>query len=170
MSDVEVAGLPRRVRRRRRRAAITLGVLVLFLAGSFWYAWSYWNSGHPSATSASPTPTCRESARVAPEKIEVDVYNSTNRQGLATRTARKLRARGYTIARIANDPRKGETIKGTAVIRYGKKGAERAKSLRHVVPGAKMHRGDRSGARVELVLGLKFEDLGPEPAPRCPTS
>ena len=158
MSHVEPAD--ERTRSRRRRTTITLVVTVLGLFFAFWYAYSYYRADLSTASS-DPTTTATPCATyVSPEKITLNVYNSTNRTGLAARTAKSLRQRGFRIDAIANDPL-DKTIKGVAQIRYGKAGAARSKTVKAVVPGAKRVRDKRKGKQVDVVLGRKFSSLAP---------
>ena len=61
-------------------------------------------SVHPTVTSSpsqSATPTATATA-VNPASVTVDVLNGTQRAGLATALANKLKADGYTIKKIGN--------------------------------------------------------------------
>ena len=50
-------------------------------------------------TSPSPTPTA---STFAPAKVTVHVQNGTNRQGLARKTATKIRDEGYQVTTVNN--------------------------------------------------------------------
>lgn len=146
-----------RLRSRRRRAAITLGVVVALLLGAFWYAYSYVRG----ATGSTPTPsaTCT-TAPPAATAVTVNVYNGTSRSGLAATTAEQVKKRGFTVAKVANDPLK-RSPKGTAEIRFGKSGAKQAAQVAALVAGSTKVQDSRKNATVDLVLGAKFTSLVP---------
>lgn len=161
-----------RLRARRRRAAITLAVVVLVLLGAFWYAYSYVRGA--SGASSTPSPTCTTAAP-STATVTVNVYNGTTRSGLAASTAEQVKKRGFTVAKVANDPLK-KSPKGTAEIRFGKSGAKQADQIAALVAGSTKVQDSRKDATVDLVLGAKFTSLAPAPGasgkaalPTCPT-
>lgn len=156
MSHIE--SVDEHTRSRRRRTTITLIVTVLGLFFAFWYAYSYYRADLSEASSDPKTTAAPCTAYVPPERITLNVYNSTNRTGLAARTAKSLRQRGFKINAVANDPL-DKNVKGVAQIRFGKAGAGRAKTVKAVVPGAKRVRDKRNGKKVDLVLGRKYSSL-----------
>ncbi len=167
-----------RRRRQRRRALITIGVVLLGLFFAFWYALSYYQGDANSAQpQAAPGPTCRtpDPDEITPEQVEVLVLNATNRTGLAAKTGRDLEARGFVVTGAENDEsgRKAPTV---AEVRYGPKGKAQARLVRSVLPkGTKLHNDKRKGADVDVVLGKKYTKLRPQPTPSpgtlplCPT-
>lgn len=159
-------------RSRRRRALVTLVVIVLMLFSAFWYAYSYYQaSGRPSAL---PTTTCPpKPGAKKPASITVNVYNATDRNGLAARTATALRQRGFKVSTVANDPLQ-KTVAGPAEVRHGRSGAAAGKVVAALVKGAKSIQDGRPDASVDLVLGEKFTALvpvarKPPPATKQPT-
>jgi hypothetical protein len=175
MSYVE-SGAPTSTRRaRRRRALITMGVVALLLFFAFWYAYSYYSaSGKPTAI---PTATCTRTTAPTPATVTVNVYNATDRNGLAAKTAAEVRRRGFKVATVANDPLQ-RTVAGTAEVRYGPSGAAGGKLVLALVRGAKAHPDGRTDASVDLVLGNKFTALAvvpkakpaPKPIPKPSTT
>lgn len=148
-------------RSRRRRAAITLSIAVLVLFFAFWYALSYYNASNDPARTASPA--CNTAiAGVKAKDVTINVYNATNRTGLAAATARTLRDRGIRVATVANDPL-NKTIKGTAEVRHGKSGLAAAKAVLPLVPGAKRVQDGRADGTVDIVLGNAFKALAASP-------
>lgn len=116
-----------------------------------------------------------------PATVTVNVYNATDRSGLARTTADELKARKFGIGAVANDPL-GKTVAGTAEIRYGVSGADNAKLLRYYAPKAKLVQDKRTDATVDLVLGAKWNAVPPQkavdaalakpvesPGPGCPS-
>lgn len=94
-------------------------------------------------------------------KVSVNVYNASDVSGLASRTARQLRDRGFKVAKIANDPT-GRTVSGVGEIRYGPKAAKRAQLLALYVPGAELVALDRPGLKVDLAMGDGFTGVAPQ--------
>ena len=146
--------------RRRRRTLIVLGTVLLGLFFAFWYALSYYQA-ESTAGSRSPSPTCRpyDPDAVTPDKTTVNVYNATNRNGLAASVSKSLEARGFVIGKVANDPskRKAPTV---AEVRHGPGGEAQAKLLLSALPkGATAVADERKGATVDLALGAKFTTL-----------
>ncbi|HET7822791.1 MAG TPA: LytR C-terminal domain-containing protein [Ornithinibacter sp.] len=160
--------------RRKRRQLIVLGVVVLGLFFAFWYAWSYYQADSSARASRPPAATCApyDPKVVTPETTRVNVYNASDRVGLAGSVARSLRERGFVIAKVANDPSSRKAPK-VAEIRYGAKGEAQAKLLRTTLPkGTTLVKDQRKVATVDLALGAKYTTLAPVPTttamPMCP--
>ena len=160
--------------RRKRRQLIVLGVVVLGLFFAFWYAWSYYQADNSARASRPPAASCApyDPNVVTPETTRVNVYNASDRVGLAGSVARSLRERGFVIAKVANDPSSRKAPK-VAEIRYGAKGEAQAKLLRSTLPkGTTLVKDKRKVATVDLALGAKYTTLAPVPTttamPMCP--
>jgi hypothetical protein len=160
--------------RRKRRQLIVLGVVVLGLFFAFWYAWSYYQADNSARASRPPAATCApyDPDVVTPETTRVNVYNASDRVGLAGSVARSLRERGFVIAKVANDPSSRKAPK-VAEIRYGVRGEAQAKLLRSTLPkGTTLVKDKRKVATVDLALGAKYTTLAPVPTttamPMCP--
>jgi hypothetical protein len=148
-------------RSRRRRAAVTLSIAVLLLFFAFWYALSYYRASTDPERTASPA--CQTAiAAVRAKDVTINVYNATNRTGLAATTAKKLRDEGIRVATVANDPL-NKTIRGTAEVRHGKSGLAAAKAVLPLVPGAKRVQDGRADGTVDIVLGDAFKALAASP-------
>ena len=171
MSYIVESGASRSRRSRRRRALITLSLVVLMLFFAFWYAYSYYRTSS-QPTAAAPAAVCATAAAPAkaaaprPADITVNVYNATDRDGLAGKTASDLRERGFEVATVTNDPLQRD-VAVPAEVRYGKAGAAKAKVVLGLVKGAKPVRDARTDASVDLVLGTKFTALV-KPAKQAP--
>jgi hypothetical protein len=160
--------------RKKRRQLIVLGVVVLGLFFAFWYAWSYYQADNSARASRPPAATCApyDPDVVTPETTRVNVYNASDRVGLAGSVARSLRERGFVIAKVANDPSSRKAPK-VAEIRYGARGEAQAKLLRSTLPkGTTLVKDKRKVATVDLALGAKYTTLAPVPTttamPMCP--
>ena len=168
MSYIVEAGASTSRRARRRRALITLGVVALMLFLAFWYAYSYYQaSSAPKAT--PPAATCTaQAAAPTPGTTTVNVYNATQRRGLAAATAAQVRKRGFKVSTVANDPLQ-KTVKGPAEVRFGRVGAGRGALVLALVKGAKAVVDARTDGSVDLVLGNTFSALAP-PAKTTPAA
>lgn len=91
-----------------------------------------------------------------PDSVVVNVYNSTQRGGLAGTTAQELSQRGFRINKVENDPL-GVSLRGVGEIRYGPNGADNARLLAFYFPGAVLVDDGRSGPRVDISVGRGFE-------------
>ena len=165
MTYIVESGASSSRRARRRRALITLAVVALMLFFAFWYAYSYYR--HSDQHHAAATPSCTQKpAAVTPAEVTLNVYNATNRAGLAAKTADQVRKRGFKVSTVANDPLQ-RTIAGTAEVRYGVSGLADSKLVLALVKGAKAVRDARPDSSVDLVLGDKFGALtAPPKTPR----
>lgn len=146
---------------------ILVGIFVLFAIG-FGISLIFRGGDAPQAdpaqsVMAQPLPcetTMVNPAEVLPisSKVKVSVYNSTNKIGLAGDTAKVLKARGFLINEVGNDPM-SKNVQGVAEIRYGPKGAARAQLLAFHLPGAVLVQDNRSGKIVDVAIGAAFIKL-----------
>ena len=151
--------------RRQRRSVIVICVVLLALAGAFYYASTYFR-----ATAPQPGP-CTTEAVVAPLRtsdVSLNVYNATNRKGLAAAASKTAIDRGFKVKAVGNDPKKA-TIKQTAQVRFGPAGEASAKLVIAHVPGAVGVNDKRDGDTVDLVLGNAWKSFGPVPVVVTPT-
>jgi hypothetical protein len=122
-----------------------------------WWPWPPWKADPAPASAPVPCPTPVVSA--APGgKVSVTVLNSTRQRGLAAKTAAELQKRGFTIAKIGNDPERG-SVTGPALVRHGPGGLLPARTVAAQVDGAELAPDDRKGEAVELALGEAFNGL-----------
>lgn len=165
MSYIVESGASTSRRTRRRRALVTLALVALMLFFAFWYAYSYYRQ--PTRHSATPTTTCTATAKgpLKPSSVTVNVYNATDRSGLAAKTATEVRKRGFTVSTVANDPLQ-KTVTGPAEVRYGKTGAAGGALVLKLVKGAKAVHDSRTDSSVDLVLGRRFTALAAAPKPK----
>ena len=114
---------------------------------------------------------------MTPQKTTVNVYNATNRNGLAASVSKGLEARGFVIGKVANDPskRKAPPI---AEVRHGPVGKVQAQLVLSALPkGATVVADKRKAAVVDVALGAKShaavrdeDELPMCPAPSPPSS
>ncbi|MEZ5118057.1 MAG: LytR C-terminal domain-containing protein [Candidatus Nanopelagicales bacterium] len=147
---------------------VILAMLVLFTAG-FGLSFILFrdSSSTDEATDASSGPSALPCTTVTvipgtglpkPGQVTTNVYNSTDISGLAGRTSEELKARGFVIGKVANDPL-SKTITGTAEIRYGAKGQDGATLMRYYIPKAVLVQDDRTDATIDTVLGEAFQKV-----------
>lgn len=146
---------------------VLLFAVVLFVAG-FGVAW-FLRGGSPlgggSSAEPSPEPLPCETVTVVPGnglprpgQVTTNVYNATDRVGLAAETAAELKRRGFGIATIANDPL-GKRVRKPAEIRHGAQGADAALLMSFYIPGSVLVPDDRTDATIDTVLGQRFDGL-----------
>lgn len=156
----------------RRALAVLLGIAVLVGAGvaAYWYlmkpdvASTSTRCVTPSPGASAGASSATKPPSIAPEKVTVNVYNTTTRAGLAGRTASELRSRGFKVDKVGGDP-KGSEVAGVAELRFGAKGAAKASTLNAHVGSTKSVRDKRKDGSVDLVLGATYKRLrSPEQA------
>jgi LytR cell envelope-related transcriptional attenuator len=146
-----------RVRRRRRKIA-TISVTAAVLVGAAAYGvTSLVSPTHPAVAAAAKCATVRQQVPAAAQ-ITVNVYNSTNRKGLAAATAVQLKQRGFTIGQVTNDPLKAHLTQA-AQVRGGTTGQADMRVVAAEVPGTQYQADTRTDRSVDLVLGTAFTAL-----------
>lgn len=150
--------LPRaRYRRRRALPALVLLLGLSVLAGVVWLR--VLDRVDAGATPAAAGCGTRPGTAVD-SRVELRVYNSTAREGLARSVSEQLRGRGFVVIATANDPLIDlRDVRGSAEVRYGPRGAKQAELVRRQVPGAKLFRDAREDAVVDLALGPAYKRL-----------
>ncbi|WP_406284909.1 LytR C-terminal domain-containing protein [Embleya sp. NBC_00896] len=141
--------------------AIVVGLVVLATAG-----WGVYHFTSDEGTKAVACPSPTASAPVAapaaqlpePATITLNVYNATKRTGLAKTVADALKARGFTIGKVANDPL-NQPIAATAEIRHGFPGSTPSKVVAAQVAGSTNKEDQRTDSTVDLVIGDAWTDL-----------
>jgi hypothetical protein len=167
------SGASARARARRRRSLITIAVLLLALFFAFWFALSYYRNATNEPKAATPTATCApaDPKAITPANTRINVYNTTNRAGLAASVGKQLTARGFVVVKVANDPA-SRTLKAPLQIHYGPAGKPYAELLaRQTGKGTVLVTDKRSSSIIDVVLGPTYAALGPAPKaplPPCP--
>ena len=96
-----------------------------------------------------------------PSEIQINVYNTTWKEGLASEAAAALRDRRFIVSNVGNDPIRSFLPNDVAVIRFGPDGLDAAKVLQTHLPGARMQQDERTTKDIDLVLGNGYADLLP---------
>ena len=123
-------------------------------------------SAAPSGSAAAAAPAVAAFAALVPgavpkpAAVTVNVYNATNRAGLAGQTAAELKKRGFAIGKIGNAPAALENkVPGSAQVTGGKAGAAMMTLLGTEVTGSHPVTDKRNDTTVDLVLGNGFSTL-----------
>jgi hypothetical protein len=157
------------------RTAIVLGLLAVAVVVAFNWGWQQLTQpfGSEDTAATSATPTCTPApeavaALPAPDRITVNVYNASGRSGVAASTAEALRAEGFRIGAVDNDPL-GKRLDGVGEIRSAPKAKNRVDQLQRFVPGTVWVQDDRPGRNIDFAVGASFTELArPEPPPENP--
>lgn len=89
-------------------------------------------------------------------KINLNVFNSTTRPGLARSVADEFKGRKFVVGTVSNT----QTIfRGVAQVISGAAGQSAAFSVQRNVPGSDYFQDDRSDASVDLVLAGDYKEL-----------
>ena len=146
--------------RRRRRQTITFLVLVAIVLSiglvGLTYYYGLWGGSDDSGARSCPTGP----GLPPPGEVSMNVYNGSDRSGLALRASQALDKRKFRVGDVANDPQQ-QQIRGTAVIRHGAEGTLAAKTVAaHLKGKPRLEQDDeRTGDIVDLVLGAKYAGL-----------
>ena len=138
-----------------------LVLLLLIATGAVGYAVYSGAIGGPEEVDLATLPPCGPVVKApAPEKVHVNVYNATDRRGLAAQVAGRLDRRGFDVRRVDNDPL-GRTVTGEAEVRHGDAGVAAARTVAAQVGTVVAVPDGRPGGSVDLVLGADFTELVP---------
>lgn len=175
---------PRPDRRHRRRRSpvvsivlVAVGMVVLFGAGFGLSVIIRGASGGTDAggNSTAPVPTATSETSEPcvtvtvvpgaelpnPSQVTTNIYNSTDRAGLAATTAEELQARGFIIGTIDNDPLE-RAVSAPAEIRHGPAGESAAKLMAYYIPGALLVDDGRADATIDTALGQAYTTVAPQ--------
>ncbi|MFC8720951.1 LytR C-terminal domain-containing protein [Kitasatospora sp. NPDC057198] len=113
-----------------------------------------------SPASGAPAPVPSDTAVPQPAAVKVNVYNATDKSGLAARTADELRKRGFVVDKVGNAPAAlANKVPGTAQILSGPGGLGAATLLLSQVASATSTEDTRTDATVDFVIGDTFNAL-----------
>lgn len=136
------------------------------MLGSFAYAAAYFQgwvgNGAPTAEASSDCQVVTRAQALKASTVTINVYNATDRAGLAASVAKSLRTQGFKVAKVTNDPL-GKPIGGVGEVRHGPTGTAGATLAATRLSGAKVVPDGRTDNTVDLVLGNKFTALSVPP-------
>ena len=164
MSETNGTGPDPRRRRLRRRHTVTLTAVLALMLGTFGYAAAYMEGwvGHRGSTAAVACPLVPVVPGPKPQQIALNVYNATDEQGRATVVAKALHKRDFVVKTVANDPTYS-SVPGPAEVRFGTKGKAAADVVARPGQGRQAGGGHPDRPRVDLVIGMTFTQLVPQP-------
>jgi hypothetical protein len=146
-----------------RVRALLVVVTMAVLAATF-VVWAIMRDSQTKDDTATAR-RCAEGEKPAataipePKKLTINVYNDTDQRGLAKRVADHLKAEGFKVAKVAQDP-DPNVVKGTAEIRFGPKGLGGAYLLSAYFQKADMLPDtERNDDTVDVVLGQEFKQI-----------
>jgi hypothetical protein len=164
--------------KRRRRRMIMAGAAGLVLVGAGAYGVGSL-IGAPSQASAAGSCSAKANDAAAADaaladaqtvtvsvagqlpaaaQIKLNVYNSTNRRGLAAAAATVLKQRGFAVGKVTNDPLKAN-LTGAAEVRGASANALAMRVVAAEVIGSALRADGRTDGTVDLVLGAGFTAL-----------
>jgi hypothetical protein len=146
------------VRRRRRPGPwlAFLGVLVVFAVVVWWRVLG--TANRTDANACGPRPSAAI-ATMSTRSVQVRVYNSTDKDGLAKAVSDALTIRGFTVLTATNDPLQDRTVTGVGEIRYGQRGTQQALLLSFQFPGISMVADGRTDAVVDVAVGPGYQRI-----------
>jgi hypothetical protein len=108
--------------------------------------------------------------------VELNVFNGTDRNGLASKAAKDLRNRGFVILEIGNAEAE-DFQQGVALVRGSLDAQSEAVVLLAVLPGAEFRPDNRPDRSLDVILGSEYTKLAkkgreyapPEGTPECTT-
>ena len=118
------------------------------------------------AAGAEPTAPAAGALTVPPAQVTVDVLNATGTSGLAATAADALKADGFTIGDVGNDPGRVST----SVVRHGPDALEQARTVAAAVPGSVLQASDALAGKVQVVLGPGYTTVVPVQLPAAGTA
>ncbi|WP_030273184.1 LytR C-terminal domain-containing protein [Streptomyces sp. NRRL B-24484] len=113
-----------------------------------------------AAAGASPAPGATSTAVPQPQAVTVNVFNATDKSGLAARTAEELKKRGFTVGQVGNAPAAlDKKVPGTVQVISGPAGLGAATLLGSQVASATRTADARTDGTVDFVIGDSFAAL-----------
>jgi hypothetical protein len=116
-------------------------------------------AGEPTPEPTPPVEAApvADALTVPPASVAVDVLNGTGTSGLAATVAGLMRAQGFVVGDVGNEP---GTVNET-VVRHGPNALEQARTVAAAVPGAVLQPSDSIGDSVQLVVGPGYDTVVP---------
>ncbi len=154
----------RAVTSRRIRHGVVLVLLVGLLGAAAFTAVGI-NRGDIRIAALEPTPRPTETCPAGPfdyqdpSSVTVNVYNSTDIEGLAGTAAGQLRERAFVVAEVGN--RSVDPTGMTAIIVSGPDGKANAFTLQRTIPESVYVVDKRKGRTIDIVLGSGFSAIAP---------
>ena len=149
-----------RVRRSGRRPLAPLIFLLVLAIAALGVWWKVF--GDAAAQEDRQDAACAAASSAPPQldpaTVRLRVFNATDTPGLAQQVGDQLRARGFAVEEVDNDPTDRE-VTGVGELRHGPRGSDAAAFMSVFLPGADDWRDTRADDRVDFVLGPGFTAL-----------
>ncbi|WP_248762932.1 LytR C-terminal domain-containing protein [Pseudarthrobacter sp. SSS035] len=159
----EAAGDPDNPVRVRRRVVhgVVLVLLLGLIAGAIIVALAIMSGQLKLPTTAGsdePRTTCPGATfdYTPNDKINLNVYNSTSRPGLARSVADELLVRKFVVGAVANTE---AGYRGVAAVVSGAAGQSAAFSVQRNLPGSDYFQDSRTDASVDVILSSDYKEL-----------
>lgn len=149
--------------RRRVLHGVVLVLLIGLIAAGIILAMAIIN-GRLKLPSAEPAPapvsSCPASMYdyVPPDKVNLNVYNSTSRPGIARSVADEFLARKFVVGNVSNI---NAGYRGVAAVVSGAAGQASAFTVQRHVPGSDYFQDGRTDASVDVILAQDYKALAP---------
>lgn len=148
-------------KRRRILHGVVLVLLVGLVAAAVVVALAIMNGQLKIPTaerSQSAVSVCPEARfdYTPPETINLNVFNSTSRPGLARSVADEFAARKFIVGAVANTT---SSYRGVAMVVSGAAGQSAAFSVQRNVPGSDYFQDGRTDPSVDVILAGDFKEL-----------
>lgn len=95
---------------------------------------------------------------VPPDKVNVNVFNSTSRPGLAGSVSKELLARKFVVGAVANVD---ASYRGSAAVVSGAAGQSAAFTVQRHLPGSDYFQDSRTDGSVDVILAQQYSALTP---------
>jgi hypothetical protein len=147
--------------RRRILHGVVLVLLVGLIAAAIVLALAIMNGQIKIPTAGRSRPAasvCPEATYdyTPPDKINLNVFNSTSRPGLARSVADEFAARKFIVGSVANTT---SSYRGVALVVSGAAGQSAAFSVQRNVPGSDYFQDGRTDASVDIILTGDYKEL-----------
>lgn len=114
----------------------------------------------PTAGPEESVSTCPDATfdYVSPDKVNVNVFNSTSRPGLASAVSKELLSRKFVVGGVANID---ANYRGSAAVVSGAAGQSAAFTVQRHVPGSDYFQDSRTDGSVDVILAQQYSALTP---------
>ncbi|WP_261372358.1 LytR C-terminal domain-containing protein [Arthrobacter woluwensis] len=149
--------------RLRLRHAVVLVVLLVLVAGGIGVAFAI-QKGYLSIPQAESTPqktsVCPSGTftPLKPSAVKVNVFNATDRRGLAGNVAAQLKARKFVVGAVTN---RDLSLNTPVAVISGKDGHAAALTVQRQLQGADYYQDGRSDGTVDVILFQGFAAVTP---------
>jgi predicted amino acid-binding ACT domain protein len=134
---------------------ITMVLVVGFIALGNYLQW--WTIGGRRAAAASVL--CPEQKVSDPESTRINVYNGTDRHGLAAAVSSELQRRKFQVLEIDNK-KQDAPLDLVAVIRFGRSGVVEAHTVSlQFPPTVELMQDGREDDSIDVILGDKYTGM-----------